>query len=129
MAPRSGCWSRKIQNSRQFGKRAVAISGRGIAAELASPYATASHHTNAATLTAQQLIDAALEYTGYTQGWDITDWSVPSGILSLQGAPADVVLHIAEAAGRRPAVRVADQNLAHAAALPGQALGVVCRNA
>lgn len=89
----------KIKINEQFAKQPVAISGRGIAAELANPYAADSHHTNAATLTAQQLIDAALEYTGYTQGWDITDWSVPSGILSLHGAPADVALHVAEAAG------------------------------
>lgn len=89
----------KIQNSRQFGQRSVSISGRGVAAELTSPYATASQHTNATTLTAQQLIDSALQYTGYTQVWDITDWSVPSGILSLQGTPADVALHVAEAAG------------------------------
>lgn len=105
----------KIDTARQFGQRLANISGTSVAAELAAPYADITQHSNASTITAQQLIDAALEYTGYTQDWQITDWSVPAGILNLAGTPADVALHVAEAAG---AVLQADWSLKRLRMLP-----------
>lgn len=105
----------KIDTGRQFGQRVVNISGISVAAELASPYAAVSQHKNASMMTAQQLIDAALEYTGYTQDWQITDWSVPAGILDLAGTPGDVAMHVAEAAG---AVLQADWSLKRLRMLP-----------
>jgi len=105
----------RIDTARQFGQRVANISGISLAAELASPYADITQHSNASAMTAQQLIDAALEYTGYTQDWQITDWSVPAGILNLAGAPADVALHVAEAAG---AVLQADWSLKRLRMLP-----------
>jgi len=89
----------KVGRSRQFGQVAVQISGRGIACELDAPYAAAGHHTNATPMTAQQLIDAALQYTTYAQDWNITDWLVPAGALSVFGTPAAVAGQVAEAAG------------------------------
>lgn len=89
----------KVSTTRQFGQRSIAISGRGIACELASPYATPGQRANASPMTAQQLIDAALEYTGYSQSWGITDWSVPAGVLNLSGTAIDVAQHVADAAG------------------------------
>lgn len=85
--------------TRQFGQRAVAISGRGVAAELGAELAPLADYANATAMTAQQLVDAALEFTGYDQAWEITDWLVPAGTLNLRGAPADVARHVAEAAG------------------------------
>lgn len=101
----------KVARTRQFAKRSVTISGRGIACELAAPYAPAAQHTNTTSMTAQQLIDAALEFTGYTQTWNITDWLVPTGVLSLAGTPADVANHVAEAAGAVLAADWLDRDL------------------
>ena len=89
----------RINRNRQFGSNTVAISGRGIACELDAPYATASQHTNSATMTAQQIIDAALTNTDYTQSWNITDWSVPANTFSLFGTPAEVAANVADASG------------------------------
>lgn len=89
----------KIARSRQFAQRSVNISGRGIACELDAPFATASQHTNVSSMTAQQIIDAALEFTTYTQTWNITDWLVPAGTFSLYGTPAQVAGSVAEASG------------------------------
>lgn len=89
----------KVQRTRQFGNAVVAISGRGVACELGSPFAVAQQHTNAVDRTAQQLIDDALTYTGYSQAWGITDWLVPSNSFSMFGAPVDVALAVAEASG------------------------------
>lgn len=89
----------KVVRNRSFGKQTVSISGRGIACELDSPYAVASQHTNVSDMTAQQIIDAALGFSTYTQTWSISDWLVPAGALSLHGTPAAVAGHVAEAAG------------------------------
>jgi len=50
-------------------------------------------------MTGQQLIDAALGYTTYTQSWGITDWLVPANAFSLYGTPAAVAGAVAEASG------------------------------
>lgn len=89
----------RITRSREFARNTVNISGRGIASELEAPYAVASHHTNDGPMNAQQLIDATLTNTGYSQSWGITDWLVPANALSLYGTPAQVAGHVAEAAG------------------------------
>lgn len=89
----------KVQRNRQFGQRTVSIAGRGIACELDAPFAAASQHTNLQSMTAQQLIDAALTNSGYTQAWNITDWLVPAEAFSLHGTPAAVAGNVAEASG------------------------------
>lgn len=105
----------KIGRSRAFAKPSVAISGRGIAAELDAPFAAAKQHSNASAMTAQQLIGAALEYTTYSQTWNIDDWLVPAGALAISGTPAAVAAHVAEAAG---AVLAADWALRDLRMLP-----------
>lgn len=89
----------KISRNRSFGKRSVTISGRGIACELDAPYAPIAQHLNTGDRTAQQLIADALQFTGYSVAWGITDWLVPAGTLSLAGSPIAVAQHVAEAAG------------------------------
>lgn len=89
----------KIVRNRSFGRKTVSIAGRGIACELDAPFATASQHTNTVDKTAQQLIDAALTNTTYTQTWGITDWLVPADTFSLFGTPAAVAGAVAEASG------------------------------
>lgn len=89
----------KMVRSRQFGQRSVSISGRGIACELDTPFAVVSQHTNASAMTAQQIIDAALGFSGWQQTWGITDWLVPANAFSLSGTPAAVAAAVAEASG------------------------------
>lgn len=93
----------QVSRSRRFGQSSVSVSGRGHAAWLASPYAPTSTRTNTEALTAIQLAEACLTENGVPIGWTIThgitDWLVPAGAWSHQGAPMDGVLRIAEAGG------------------------------
>lgn len=86
--------------SRSFAGRAAAVRGRSVTSLLAAPFAQPSTWGNAgAAFTAQQLALQALEFTGVSLDWAITDWLVPAGAWSFQGTPLAVVQRIAEAAG------------------------------
>jgi hypothetical protein len=86
--------------SRKFADRSVAVRGRSVTSLLTAPFAPASTWGNSGSaFTAQQLALQALEFTGVSLDWAITDWLVPAGAWSFQGAPLAVVQRIAEAAG------------------------------
>lgn len=93
----------KVQRDRAFPQDRVAISGRGIAAELGAPYAVPTSRTNAIDRNAQQLMDDALMINGvgigWTLDWNLTDWLVPAGIWSHTGSHIEAIARIAEAAG------------------------------
>lgn len=93
----------KVQRDRAFPQDRIAISGRGIAAELGAPYAAPVSRTNAIDRNAQQLMDDALMINGvgigWTLDWNLTDWLVPAGIWSHTGSHIEAVARIAEAAG------------------------------
>lgn len=86
--------------TRRFADRSVPVRGRSVTALLTSPYTPVTTWGNpGGAFTAQQLALQALEFTGVTLDWGITDWLVPAGAWSFQGAPLSVVQRIAEAAG------------------------------
>lgn len=77
-----------------------AISGRGLAAELADPYAAKVSYTEAADRTAIQLIEGQLENTDWTLDFQGTDWLIPGGVFSYQDlCPLKAIQKVAEAAG------------------------------
>jgi hypothetical protein len=92
-----------VSRDRAFGADQLRITGRGLSAELASPYAPQLTFRNASARTAQQLIADALTVNGVPLDWTVewmpTDWLVPAGAFSLQGAYIDAVKAVAEAAG------------------------------
>ncbi|MDH1333271.1 hypothetical protein N5D77_06095 [Comamonas thiooxydans] len=80
------------------------VSGRGLAAVLAEPWAKSmSFGSPTQTLTAQQLAAEVLKVNGVSIGWDIDwqleDWQVPAGAWTLQGSYIDAINDIAAAAG------------------------------
>lgn len=86
--------------SRKFPDRTVSVRGRSVTSLLTAPYSPATTWGNSGgAFTAQQLALQALEFTGVSLDWGITDWLVPAGAWSFQGAPLAVVQRIAEAAG------------------------------
>lgn len=85
--------------SRQFGQHDISISGKALAAELGGDIADSRQHGNTVPMTAQQLVAAALEFTGYDIEWAIDDWLVPAGALSLHGTPMDVAAYVADSVG------------------------------
>ena len=88
-----------LRHDEAHGQRAVKVPGRSLTAILASPYAAQSQRLNATPFTAQQLALQALDLTGYTLDWDLTDWLVPAGAWSHSGTPLAAVQAIVEAAG------------------------------
>ena len=80
------------------------VSGRGLAAVLAEPWAKAMSFGNPTqALTAQQLAIEALKINGVSIGWDVDwrleDWQVPAGAWALQGSYIDAINDVAAAAG------------------------------
>jgi hypothetical protein len=88
-----------LQREEAFGRRSVRFAGRSATALLARPYAREASRTNADAATAQQLAEAALEFTGVTLDWGLTDWLVPAGAWSHTGTPLAAVQAVVEAAG------------------------------
>lgn len=91
-----------VQNTgrkRGFDQRDVSITGDGIACELDAPIAPEQQYFWSENRTAQQLINDALIFTGYTVDWQITDWLVPGNVASIFGPPASVAKMVAESVG------------------------------
>lgn len=88
-----------LQREEAFGRRGVRISGRSATALLARPYARETARLSASVATAQQLAEAALEFSGAGLDWGLTDWLVPAGAWSHTGTPLAAVQAIVEAAG------------------------------
>ena len=90
---------KSIRRGRSFGKGDISISGDGIACELDSPMAAEQQYSWGAARTAQQLVSDALQFTGYSIDWQITDWLVPANVASVFGPPAAVAKMVAESVG------------------------------
>lgn len=92
-----------VRRDRRFAQARITVSGRGIAAELGSPYAAVVSRNNVAASTAQQVAAAALTVNGVPIGWaldwQLDDWLVPAGAWLHTGSHIQAVARIAEAAG------------------------------
>lgn len=93
----------RLARSRQFGKAALKISGRGRAAWLAEPHSPIITVMNTETRTAQQLLNDALTVNGvplgWTVAWQLEDWSVPAGLWSYTGTYLGAAQRLAESGG------------------------------
>lgn len=95
-------WEMVVEGLRenwQFGQRDVTITARSASALLADPYAAESNYLNDVPMTAQQLLQDALQYTGVGLDWRCTDWLVPAGAWSHAGTPMSAVRRVADAIG------------------------------
>ena len=90
----------RMGRSRQFGQTRTQISGRSLPALLGAPYMPAQSWSNAAAVTAAQLISQALDLTGITADTTlIEDWLIPAGAWSHSGTPLSAVQRVAESIG------------------------------
>lgn len=105
----------KIGSSRSFGKGMVSISGRGRAIWLGKPFADVVSRSNAADMTAQQLMADALTENGVSNGWNIDwridDWLIPAGAWQHRGTAMEACQSIAGAAGAYIQAHRTDQTL------------------
>jgi hypothetical protein len=93
----------RLARDRRFADARLRISGRGRAAWLSDPHSPLVTRSNAAELTAQQILAAALTENnvsiGWAIDWRIEDWLVPAGAYSHTGSYIDHGNRIAEAGG------------------------------
>lgn len=104
-----------IRRDRRFANSTLAIGGRTRAAWLADPHSPTITRHNDASLTAQQLLDAALTLNGVPLGWSldwqIDDWLVTPGAWSYVGNYIGAATRIAEAGGGYVQAHDTDQTL------------------
>ena len=87
-------------DNKSFARPSWSISGRGLAAGLADPYAKKTSYTETAARTALQLIEERLENTGWTVDFRGVDWLIPGGAYSYHDlSPLKAIQQITEAAG------------------------------
>lgn len=93
----------RLQRDRSFGGVGISVGGRGKTALLSAPYAPLMTFANEAARTANQVAEEVLTLNGvpldWTVNWGLTDWLVPAGVWTHQGAYIDGLARIAEAAG------------------------------
>lgn len=93
----------KVTRTRSFGSSSLAISGKGIAALLDSPYSPVVSGANAEERTAQQVLVEFLtdngQSIGWSLGWGLNDWLMPAGSWVHSGSYISGVLALAQAAG------------------------------
>lgn len=88
-----------LRRNRSFGQATGQITARSASALLAEPYAPVDYHTNSVPLTAQQIVNDALQFTGVGLDWRATDWLVPTGAWSATATPMGVVRAVADSIG------------------------------
>lgn len=94
----------RVGREANFPATRIRVSGRGLAATLAAPYASVMTFGNpTAARTAQQLANDVLTINGvplgWTVDWQLTDWLVPAGAWTFQGSYIEAINDIARAAG------------------------------
>jgi len=96
-------WLARVERASEtvaFGKPAWRVSGRSLSAELASPAAAAASYLESSERTAVQLMEEALDGTGWTLIMESVDWLVTGGSLSVENeTPLQLVQRIAASAG------------------------------
>ena len=90
-----------LRRTRTFGQVTAQITGRSVSALLADPYSPPIARLNTVPLTAQQIINDALEFTGVGVDWRCIDWTVPAGAWSHTGTALQAAMRVAESIGAR----------------------------
>lgn len=95
-------WVLLVENLQErivFGQRRASIGGRSRTALLGDPYALTVDRISTVANTAQQLALDALQFTGVTLDWTITDWLVAVGAWSHTGTALEAVQALAQGVG------------------------------
>jgi hypothetical protein len=88
-----------LRRTRSFGAANAQITGRSASALLSDPYSPPITRLNTVPMTAQQIIEDALQFTGVGLDWRCTDWTVPTGAWSHTGTAMEAVRRVADSIG------------------------------
>lgn len=88
-----------LQEKTVFGQRRASIGGRSVTSLVGDPYALITDRLSLSANTAQQHALDALQFSGISLDWNITDWLVPTGAWSHTGTPLEAVQALAQGVG------------------------------
>lgn len=88
-----------LRRNRQASGRTASITARSASVLLADPYYPPATYLNGAPMTAQQVLEDVLQFTGIGLDWRCTDWLVPAGAWSFSGTPLAAVRRVADSIG------------------------------
>lgn len=88
-----------LRRNREFARTTATITGRSATALLGEPYMPQATYLNTVPMTAEQIVQDALQFTGVSVDWRVTDWLVPDGAWSHSGTPLSAVRRVADAIG------------------------------
>jgi hypothetical protein len=88
-----------LRRTRTFGQANAQITGRSASALLADPYSPPTTRLNTVPMTARQIIEDALAFTGVGLDWRCDDWTVPAGAWSHTGTAMSAVQRVADSIG------------------------------
>lgn len=88
-----------LRRTRAFNRTGASITARSLASLLGDPYMPERAFLNGVPATGAQLVEDALQFTGVTLDWQVTDWLVPAGAWSFTGTPLAAVRRVADAIG------------------------------
>ncbi len=89
-----------VSVSRQFGNPSYTAQGKSFSAYGAAPFAPLTSLVSTADELAQQLVNDAFIYSGFTITWDTVDWIVPASMLAYENKdPMGVAAQVCEAIG------------------------------
>jgi hypothetical protein len=86
----------RLRRNRAFGERSVTVTARSVSMLLAEPYRTPQAYLNSVPMTAQQVLEDVLQFTGVGLDWRATDWLLPAGVWSGTGTPLAAVRRVAD---------------------------------
>lgn len=93
----------KLSRSSSFGQSTITINGRGLSAQLDTPYAPIGNFGNTELRTARQLLDDILTLNSVALPWEIDwqmeDWDVPANLWRHQGSYINAINSVVQAAG------------------------------
>lgn len=88
-----------LRRNRSAGGRTASITARSASVLLGDPYYPPQTYLNGTDMTAQQVLEDVLQFTGIGLDWRCTDWLVPTGAWSFTGTPLAAVRRVADAIG------------------------------
>lgn len=89
-----------VASKYQFGSRNWTMSGRSLSSVLAAPYDSPQTTTWNTAKNARQIVQEVLDGSGWAEIWNIADWTIPAGALSVvEKTRMEILNQIATAVG------------------------------
>jgi len=89
----------KLRRNRAFANTSCTVTARSAGVLLGDRRQAQRAWLNTVPMTAQQIVEDVLQFTGVGLDWRVDDWLVPAGVWSFTGTPLAAVRRVADAIG------------------------------